>query len=414
MLLLLACTGADSKPDNTGNRCDTCITDTGADSTAADSGDSATGADSGADTDPPDTDCDLTVPPPQAQDTGAGPLPLRALSGEITWQADFDAAAEAAGLVDCSYRRVYTGTERLDQGYLCPDCSLIVPAESDMVEGYDDCYRQIDDADPIRTEMVGLGEVDGALHFFRTGVQNVTPGDLGPVSGDAGSFAISYSSTSAASTGQVTLTLSGSFTAAESADTAPDPAAARTEPYACGWPTNSPGGATGWTVAAGQEFPDVWLEDQCGERVSLRDFRGYYLVVDVAAVNCGPCQAMAASAEAFLGLMEEECIPVQTVTLLAESLSSVNMPADLATRLEWVDSFGITSPVVGDEGFGYALIPGYVGEDNFGYPTTVVLDPEGRLIGTTNGYGEEVDDQGHLSGGTWIDIRDMIRQDAGQ
>ena len=57
-------------------------------------------------------------------------------------------------------------------------------------------------------------------------------------------------------------------------------AKARTEPYACGWPLNNPGGPnSGWNVATGAVFPNVRLDDE--QRATLVAQRDQQLEDDV-------------------------------------------------------------------------------------------------------------------------------------
>ena len=330
--------------------------------------------------------------PPDVKDTGDAPHVATTLAGTITWDLDFDADAEAAGYVDCTYTRAYDEMVEVgDQPYLCPDCSVITTGVGVMTTGYDDCYTQISDSDAERVEHFGIGTVDGETHFFRTGVENVSLGDLGAiVDGDV--WAVAWEDTSDLDEGgTMTLSAAGEIVAGTAEDVlVEDVTGARTEPYTCGWPMNNPGGPVeSWTVADGEVFPNVRLEDQCGEAMDLWDFRGYYLVIDSSAVNCGPCQQMAETAEAFRTRMAVTCAPVEMVTLLNASLSSINQPADLDTRLEWAKEFGITSPILADKGAGYALLPEYLGqEDGMSFPSIVVLDPEGRVIYGSSGFGD--------------------------
>jgi hypothetical protein len=389
---LLACSGTDAKNDSVQQ------------DSSAGTVDSADSGDTSSTTDTVDTgECDLSVDPPASQDPGKAPVAARELVGTIVWTADFDADAEALGMKDCSYTRVYDGTERNDQGYLCPGCSLLVPANAEMTVGYEDCYKQIGSQSQVHTETLGVGDVSGELHFFRTSAQNATPGDMGAITGDLSSFSFVHEDTSDLTAGgKMTLSLAGSFSTTVGSTMMDDPQAARTEDYSCGWPHNNPGGPnSSYTLGEGEVFPNVQLEDQCGEMVSLWDFRGYYTIVDISAINCGYCQVMAQGAETFKSKMDDACIPVELVTLMADSLSTVNLPATLEDRKLWASTYGLTSPVLGDEGFGYALLPSYVGEDNFGYPTTAVLDPEGRLIGTMDGFATD----------GWDTIEAMIEAD---
>jgi hypothetical protein len=340
---------------------------------------------------PVDTASCVEAPlPPDAKQAPGEPVPARVLDGTVTWTLSFDEAAEAAGFVDCDYTRTYTGvTELGDRDWLCPDCELQAAGTAVVVEGYEDCYAQISDTEQERTEHIGVGTVDGASHFFRSGSENVTLADMGAIV-EGEPFGVAWESeTELDGGGVMLLSAAGSFTTSTSADVLlEDGTGARTEPYACGWPMNNPGGPVeDWSLADGDVFPNARLEDQCGEPVDLWDFRGFYLVVDASSPDCGPCQAMAEAAPAFEAAMADACAPVMLVTLLNESLSGVNAPADLAMRQAWAEEFALESPVLADLGFGYALFPDYVGtESGMSLPSIVVVDPDGRVLYGSSGF----------------------------
>ncbi len=396
LTLLFACTGESPTKDSTKESLP--VEDSGGDSEETDSPVDSVPVDTGA--------CD----PGSGQE---GQLLVGDIQGRVVWTVDFDPAAEALGKTDCSYTRVYAGRQRIDQDYLCPTCTWLGQATAEMTVGYESCYLQIDDAAQIREEVLGLAEVDGSLHLMRAGNVNVTPRDLAAIVGDASDFQFTSSSTSDMDEGgQVTLTLNGGFLIRDDCFYADDPTLPLTEPSACGWPRNNPGGPnSSYVLADGEIFPNVRLEDQCDAEVDLWDFRGRYLIIDMAATNCGPCQQMAAEAEAFKAKAEEEGLDVELITLLADSLSTVNLPADLATRQLWADTYGISSPVLGDEGFAYALFPPYFDDGSAGYPTSAVVAPDGRLLGLVGGFGVRLDAEGNVVGNTFDDMAALIQAD---
>ncbi|HNH45739.1 MAG TPA: redoxin domain-containing protein [Myxococcota bacterium] len=396
IFLLVACTGQEPAKDSTKESQP--VEDSGGDSGATDSPGESVPLDTGA--------CD-------PGEGAEGQLLVGDIQGRVVWTVDFDAAAEATGKTDCTYTRVYSGRQRIDRDYLCPDCTWMGQATAEMTVGYEDCYLQIDDAPQIKEEMLGLAEVEGSLHLMRSGSVNVTPRDLAPIEGDTSDFQFTSSSTSELdSGGQATLTLNGGFLIRKDCFYADDPTLPLTEPSACGWARNNPGGPVdSYVLVDGGIFPNVRLEDQCEGEVDLWDFRGSYLIVDMAATNCGPCQQMAGAAEAFKVKAEEAGLDVELVTLLADSLSTVNVPADLATRQLWADTYGLSSPVLGDEGFAYALFPPYFDDGSAGYPTSAVIAPDGRLLGMIGGFGVRLDDQGNVVGNTFDDMAALIEAD---
>ncbi len=391
LLALLAC--ADKDAGDTSAE-DSAAADTATDDTAA--ADSATR--DTADTDSGDTgraDTASCVEEPSAPETrtpGAAPRAGQVLAGQVTWSLTFDATARAAGHTDCTYTRTYaTMNEVTDLGWLCPDCTLMATGEATVTDGYDACTTQISSSPATRTETLGVGNVDGVAHFWRSGGENLSLGDMGPLIGDApATFAVSWSDEGTLDAGGgFLLEANGTFSRGEGTALVTDPATPRTEPFTGGWPTNDPGGPNpAWQVATGAEFPNFRLPDANGEGVALRDLRGYYVIVDASAPDCGPCQLMASEAEAFKARMAEACLPVELVTVLAEGLSAVNGTASAETRAAWAQEFGLTSPVLGDRGFGYAMLPDWLGRDSgMSFPSIAVVAPDGTLLGGQAGFG---------------------------
>jgi thiol-disulfide isomerase/thioredoxin len=358
---------------------------------AADTADTDTADTDTADTDTIGPSCAEEPLPPASRDTGEAPTAARMLTGTITWTLTFDDTARAAGLEDCTYTRTYAQGEVGEQGYLCPECTLLTTGTAVMVDGYEGCFAQISTAAAERVEHFGLGVVDGERHAFRSGSENVSLGDVGATVGDD-TFAVAWEDTSTLDAGgTLLLAAAGELILGTSAtETVPDVEGARTEPYACGWPMNNPGGPNSdWALATGSVFPNVRLEDQCGDAVDLWDFRGHYLVIDSSSPNCGPCQAMAEGAEAFKARMEAACVPVELVTLLNASLSAINLPAEPDVLQDWAETFGLTSPVLADRGAAYALFPDYLGiEDGMSYPAVILVDPDGAVLYGATGFSD--------------------------
>lgn len=356
--------------------------------------------------------CEPVSEEPPERFQGDEPRPARTLSGSVTWTVDFDADAEALGYVDCQYTRDYAElVEVVDEGWVCPSCRWMVAGEAEMTAGYQECYLQLDSADAVRVEQLGVGSVGGVDHFFRSGNDNVELADTESVVVDEADFDVAWESEGELGDGgSATLSATGHFTQATSESVlVEDPRAPHTEPYACGWPLMNPGGPVeSWAIVDGGVLPNARLMDACTERVDLWDFRGRYLVIDASSPNCGPCQAMAEGAEAFKAQMEAECLHVELVTLLNQELSAVNLPADGLTLVAWKQEFGLSSPVLADKGYGYALFPDYLspGETGMSLPSTVVVGPDGRVIGGATGFS--------VDAGGWEVFGQMIREHAGR
>jgi len=333
-----------------------------------------------------------------------GSIPAIRVSGDVTWTLAFDADAQAQGFTDCSYTRSYEGVQVLDLGYLCPDCAVISQGDATISQGLD-CYSQISsDPQTVRTEAWGWSD-DG--RFFRSGLEQYPLGELSSIDPTASTGAdLSWESSSDLSPGgTMTLSAAGSIRwLIDDQALLPDPWPVRTEPYACGWPTNDPGTLSlDYELGLGKTFPNVRLVDQCGERPALWDLYGSWLVIDTAQPDCGPCRSMASTAEAFLNQMADEGIDVKFVSLLGAGLSEPWATPSQDVYDAWVTSYNPTTPLLQDRGFGYALFPAFAEAETgeaFGYPTWIVVDPTMKPVAVNVGFG------------SWDAVAEIIR--AGQ
>ncbi|MEL6342095.1 MAG: redoxin domain-containing protein [Myxococcota bacterium] len=326
------------------------------------------------------------------------------VAGEVIWTLDFDDAAEAEGYTDCSYRRVYAGTQVLDLDYLCPDCDVIVRGDAVMSDGFDDCYQQFAAAgvSAQRVEMWGFNTAT----FFRSGQDQFPLGVLTDLDGAPSDTPIPLSWSSESPIGEnggtMFLRAAGEMTwIVDDSLALEEPFQPRTTPYSCGWPQNDPGDLVlDYAVGVGKTFPNVELVDQCGEKLALWDLYGSWLVLDTSQSDCGPCRQMAEGAEDFVADMAEEGYDVVVVSLLGNGLGEPFGTPDADTFQSWVDTYALTDPVLYDRGFAYALFPdfveAYTGE-GFGYPTWLIVDPEMNLV------------HGNVGFGTWDAVGDVIR-----
>ena len=112
------------------------------------------------------------------------------------------------------------------------------------------------------------------------------------------------------------------------------------------WPAAAPPDdlvATGWFP--GETVPDTRLLDQHGNTVSLWQFYGRVVLVDVSTMWCAPCRDLAAHTEETQLDYAAQGFTYQTV--LSEDVEGD--PPDEEDLTLWADSFGIqTSPVVSD------------------------------------------------------------------
>jgi hypothetical protein len=359
VLLLASCTGTDK-----------------ADSGAADT-DAAEESDADADTDA-DTDFDGVA---------------RTVAGTITWNVDFNATAEADGAEDCAYTRTYFGVEDNSAPWLCPGCDAVFLADAEITEGREACFDVVSTSDPADTEWLGYG---GGVWYRGSGAWL---SERGPATEADGVITVEQVVDEADSGGDYAFDIRGALTLGEQPG---DPLAGWTpaETYACGWPKADPAAYEGDYVAAvGATLPDGVFHDVCEDAVRLHDFAGTYLVVEISAMDCPPCQDAASEEEAFIASMAEEGIAVHVVTMLAPSLSNTAGTPTTDELQEWIDAFDLASPVLADRVWGLSVYGQYAGDD-YGYPTFFVVAPDLEIIDINVGFG------------SYDTFADVIRADA--
>ncbi|MCB9686192.1 MAG: redoxin domain-containing protein [Alphaproteobacteria bacterium] len=302
------------------------------------------------------------------------------LVGDVTWTAAFDEGARAAGARDCSYTRHYVASEDRSAPWLCPKCELQASAEVTVDDADLDCYASVTGSTPEVAERLGTTDEKlhrGILPFAPMSAMGALAGDLiltgDPVTLDAPS-------------GQVTLTMTGSFVEdVEKGD--PWQGLAPPDEYACGWPHGDRPAYDGpWRARLGHEIPDGWFGDACEEGVRLHDLLGEWLVIDVSAVDCPPCQAMAEEEASFVDQMRAGGTEVRVVTLLAPSLSTALDPTPPEILDAWTVTFGLEGPVLGDRGWGYQMASTLFG--SVSYPTWFLVAPDGTLLDGGRGFAD--------------------------
>ncbi len=397
LLLCVACLSGDGAAD-VEDADDPAETGTDSADTAGDTGDSS-------------FDLDPAECPEPSEYAGQAPRAAGVLSGDGVWTLDFDSEAEDAGYVDCSYHRSYPSLIEMEgHAWQCPDCSLLTAGESTVDEGYEDCFLLISSAEATRVEHLGIGEVDGVAHIFRTGGENLVLADMGeaPGTGSAEDPLVAYWSDDGSFTDgggfllTATLVLRRDVDESVLVEDSNVPLAAASE---CGWPHCNPGGPSPTqAVTTGAVLPNERFADVCGGEYDLWDGWGRYLVIDASSPDCGPCRTLAENEEAWVEAMAERGITVEWITLLNASLSMVNQPADADILASWVDTFGSTGPVLADEGYAYGLFPAYLGDTDggMGFPTMIVVNPDMQVLGSDGGFATEE------SGGTGFSVMEAL------
>jgi thiol-disulfide isomerase/thioredoxin len=315
---------------------------------------------------------------------GDAPAPMRqTIEGDVTWTVTFDDTAKAAGATDCTYTRHYVGVEDESRPWLCPDCDVLFHADVEMTAGADDCFPQVSpDAPPLTDEWIGFANGTYYRGYATTTAQGTVAGTA-----DAPTVANVVEAQMAPAGGTMTFDIAGAFTTAvEAGDPMHGFVAAKT--YACGWPKADPAAYAGdYSAADGKTLPDGLFYDKCGDVVRLHDFKGKYLLVDMSARNCPPCQAMAGAEEQFKTDLAADGIEVEVITLMAPSLEDPLGETTKAMLTNWTNNYSLTGPVLADRGWGLAeFIPLY--GDQVGYPSWVVTDPNLKILAGASGYDE--------------------------
>lgn len=105
-------------------------------------------------------------------------------------------------------------------------------------------------------------------------------------------------------------------------------------------PPTEPLGSSDWVV--GEVVPDLQLMDQYGDPVSLHQFRGKAILLDVMAQWCVPCQG---SAPAYQELWTNREVDGLVVVAAMNANIAFQEP-ETADLQAWEAEFGLTHPVV--------------------------------------------------------------------
>ena len=112
------------------------------------------------------------------------------------------------------------------------------------------------------------------------------------------------------------------------------------------WISSEPPGtdlSTGYYV--GDIVPDFRLEDQFGDTVSMWQFYGQVVLLDVSTMWCGPCQDLGETTEATWEHYKDDGFIYLTVLHENSEQGKAPSQADLEA---WARDNGITQPVLGD------------------------------------------------------------------
>lgn len=151
------------------------------------------------------------------------------------------------------------------------------------------------------------------------------------------------------------------------------------------WPiSNPPDGLDAEGFETGMIVPDFRLPDQYGDEVSLWQFYGSVIVLDISTMWCAPCRQLAEGAQEMADEFRDQGFVYLTVFPEdADGDAEDPLVPDQEDLNAWSEYFELYEPLLSD-GVGYSAQT--VGDS---YPVVLVIDRNMRSTGRMEGPLEE-------------------------
>lgn len=135
-----------------------------------------------------------------------------------------------------------------------------------------------------------------------------------------------------------------------------------------------------------------------GESVELYQFYGSVILIDFSAGWCSPCKTVAETAQAFFEEYREDGFVI--FHAMTDNWSQTDdVRADNAFLNEWVDTYGLTFPVVGEGRVEDVLgALGAVDIYENGIPFMIMVDQNMELVSAYTGSGQDATIEAEVQG----------------
>jgi thiol-disulfide isomerase/thioredoxin len=125
-------------------------------------------------------------------------------------------------------------------------------------------------------------------------------------------------------------------------------------------------------------LPDIRFADTQGQELTLADFRGQYLLLNVWATWCSPCREEMPALDRLQEKMGSTTFNVVPVSIDGYNTNGINLIKEFYLKYQ-LNNLGIYLDRSGELSSSLNVV---------GVPTTLLIDPEGREIGRMVGSAE--------------------------